>query len=73
MVKTHNIRTVVNICEDKGIDFPGITTSSERLTRYGVEDRYFDFDDEPDDVLDRKLLVKNVEMIVDWAERIVNE
>jgi HEPN domain-containing protein len=72
LVKTHNLRMLINICGDKGIDVPGITTSLERLTRYGVEDRYFEFDDEPGETLDRKLLVKDVETFVDWAERVVN-
>jgi len=58
LVKTHNLRMLVNICGDKGIDVPGIDTSLERLTRYGVRDRYFDFDDEPDETLDRKILIK---------------
>jgi len=72
LVKTHNLRTLIEICEDAGMKAPEISISLERLTRYSVEDRYLEISDEPSEVLNRRELLKDVQRIVDWAEQIVN-
>lgn len=62
---THDLRHLVALIDDAGIDFPFDTPAVIRLTEYAVPLRYDDLLDA--DPLDRGSAVKLVAEIGDWA------
>jgi HEPN domain-containing protein len=62
---THDLRHLVALIDDAGIDFPFDTPAVVRLTEYAVPLRYDELLDT--DTLDRDSAVKLVAEIGDWA------
>ena len=67
---THDLRHLIGLIEDAGIDFPFDTPTVVRLTEYAVPLRY----DEPLDAdpLDRELAVKLVGEVSRWANGVLD-
>ncbi len=71
--RIHNLRTLANLCINEGIMVPDISISLERLTRYAIEDRYFDPVEDEDYLLDRTVLIHEVNKFIDWATTELND
>lgn len=71
--RIHNLRTLANLCVNEGIRVPEISISLERLTRYAIEDRYFDPVEDESELLDRTVLIRDVNEFIGWASAIVDD
>jgi HEPN domain-containing protein len=66
---THDLRHLIALVEDAGVNFPFDTPAVVRLTEYAVPLRYDELLDAA--LLDREVAVKLVAEVGDWADKLL--
>ena len=68
--KTHNIRALLNILHQSGLEIPDYILKARRLSNYAVETRY-PGDEEPVTEQEYREAVSIAESVLHWAEKII--